>query len=166
MARATKQLTAVKANALRRKGTHADGDGLYLQITATGSKSWPRKAQAIRHHPALPYRDLPAIIAELRSLSGITPRALAFSILTGARTGEVIGTRWSEIDANHRTWTIPATRMKSDRPHTMPSFSRSIDILLELKASQLSEFVFPGRSMLSIYPTWACLCCSGACGRE
>jgi hypothetical protein len=40
MARATKQLTAVKVNALRTKGLHADGDGLYLQITGTGSKSW------------------------------------------------------------------------------------------------------------------------------
>lgn len=102
------------------------------------------KVQTVQHHRALPYRELPALMVELRSLDGITPRALEFTILTAARTGEVIGSRWSEIDTDQRTWTVPASRMKGGKPHTVPLSSRAISLLLDLKAIQLSEFVFPG----------------------
>jgi hypothetical protein len=64
------------------------------------------------HHPALPYRDLPAFLVELRERDGVAARALEFAILTAARTGEVIGAQWQEIDFQARLWVIPADRMK------------------------------------------------------
>lgn len=65
------------------------------------------------HHAALAYRDLPTFLTDLRSREGVAARALEFAILTAARTGEVIGATWPEIDLEGRLWTIPGERMKS-----------------------------------------------------
>jgi integrase len=63
----------------------------------------------------LPWAQIAAFMAELRTREGVAARALEFTILTAARTGEVVGARWSEIDLETRTWVIPAARMKSVR---------------------------------------------------
>ena len=72
------------------------------------------------HHPAMPYPELPAFMAELRKREGVAARALEFAILTAARTGEVIGAHWDEIDLEDKMWTVPAGRMKGGKEHRVP----------------------------------------------
>ena len=85
------------------------------------------KVRAVEHHAALPYAELPAFLATLREQEGIAARALEFLILTAARTGEVIGAQWSEIDLLDKTWTVPAARMKAHREHRVPLSPRALD---------------------------------------
>jgi integrase len=73
-----------------------------------------------RHHNALPYTQLPSFLLELRSRPATAARALEFVILTAARTGEVIGATWEEIDLQAKTWVVPASRMKAEREHIVP----------------------------------------------
>jgi integrase len=92
------------------------------------------------HHKALPWRDLPAFMDQLRAKSSISARALEFTILTAARTSEVIGARWDEIDLKARIWTIPASRMKAKVEHKVALSDRAIEILKGLRSDK--EFVF------------------------
>jgi integrase len=77
-------------------------------------------------------------------MQGVAPRALEFTILTAARSGETLGARWDEIDLQAGLWTVPAERMKAGKGHRVPLSERAIDILKELQRLQTSEFVFPG----------------------
>ena len=101
-----------------------------------------RKVRAVRNHPALPYSDLPAFMGELRSRTSISARALEFAILTAARTGEVIGATWSELDLKAAVWTIPAARMKAGKEHRIPLSERAVELLNSLPRE--GEFVFIG----------------------
>lgn len=87
------------------------------------------RVRKIKHHAALPYAELPAFITELRQREGTAARAFEFMILTAARTGEVIGANWSEIDVDRRIWTIPAERMKAGREHRVPLTPRAMELL-------------------------------------
>ena len=102
-----------------------------------------RKFRAVVHHPALPV-ELPAFMESLRSRSGISPRALEFTILTAARTNEALGARWPEFDLRNAVWTVPATRMKGGREHRVPLPARVVQILLDLESVRTCEFVFAG----------------------
>src|SRR5262249_47698110 len=101
------------------------------------------KVRRVKHHPALPYSELPAFMADLRRRDGISARALEFLVLTAARTGEVIGARWSEVNLADATWTVPATRMKAGREHRVPLSPRALAILEDMPTSG-DAFVFPG----------------------
>jgi integrase len=102
------------------------------------------KAEKDTRHPSLPYSDLPSFIAELRQRHGITPRALEFAILTAARTGEVIGATWSEIDIEARQWIIPAARMKSGREHRVALCEAALAILAAIpRAGKTAARPFP-----------------------
>jgi integrase len=92
----------------------------------------------------LPYDELADFIAELRGQEGIASRALEFLILTAARTGEVIGARWDEIDLGEKMWVVPAARMKAGREHRVPLSAAVAGILEEMKKIRESDFVFPG----------------------
>jgi integrase len=106
------------------------------------------KVRAIEHHAALPYAELPAFLVSLREQQGIAARALEFLILTAARTGEVIGAKWNEIDLLDKTWTLPAARMKAHREHRVPLSAYALAILDEMQAARHRDaahaFVFPG----------------------
>ena len=102
------------------------------------------KVRRIEHHAALPYREIAAFVAELRSQEGIAARALEFAILTAARTGEVIGALWGELDLAVRLWTIPAERMKADKEHRVPLSDAAIAILEDLQRVRQGDYVFPG----------------------
>jgi integrase len=115
------------------------------------------KVRPTKHHAALPYADVPAFMAELRAYDDVPPRnspvrqgvslralALELLILTAARTNEVMGARWSEIDLNAATWTVPAGRMKGGREHRIPLAPRAIAILKQLAEVRLGACVFPG----------------------
>jgi integrase len=92
---------------------------------------------------------MPDFLARLREQEGIAARALEFLILTAARTGEVIGARWSEINLLDKTWTVPAGRMKAHREHRVPLSAHALAILGEMQAARQDKadeaFVFPGR---------------------
>lgn len=95
------------------------------------------------HHPALPYEELPAFMAELRTREGVSLRALEFTILTVAREGMTLGAAWSEIDFAARLWTVPAARMKTGKEHRIPLGPRAVELLGGVMG--LSEqWVFPG----------------------
>jgi integrase len=106
-------------------------------------KTLAKRSRVRAHHDAIAYAELPAFMAELRGKDGASARALEFTILTAARTGEVIGTKWSEIDNSSRIWTIPAARMKSGREHRVPLSDRALEIIGEQPRD--GEFVFAGR---------------------
>src|SRR5262249_32544973 len=104
------------------------------------------KVRRVEHHAALPYAELPGFLASLREQEGIAPRALGFAILTAARTGEVIGARWSEMDLLSKTWTVPPGRMKAGKEHRVPLSGQALAILEEMQPYRQAgdAFVFPG----------------------
>src|SRR5262249_34994940 len=101
-------------------------------------------SKAVEHHAALPYADLPAFMTELRIREGVAAQALEFTILTAARTGEVIGARWDEIDLNAGIWTVPSGRMKAGKEHRNPLNSRAVELLKNLYREDGNDFVFMG----------------------
>lgn len=102
----------------------------------------PGSVAKVDHHPALPYAELPAFAAALAEREGIAARALEFLILTAARTGEVIGATWNEIDFDTKAWTIPAERMKAKKEHRVPLTDRALTILKALPTE--ADYIFPG----------------------
>ncbi len=103
------------------------------------------KIRKVRHHPALHWKDLPEFMGELVSQEGIAPLALQFTILTAARTSEVVNARWEEIDADNAVWAIPGERMKAGRPHRIPLSPQVAKIVEELELAGLSPtWLFPG----------------------
>jgi integrase len=80
----------------------------------------PGKVKQVRHHPALDWRDAPAFMAELTKRGGLGARALAFAVLTAARSGEARGMTWGEVDDAGGAWTVPAARMKAGKEHRVP----------------------------------------------
>jgi len=102
------------------------------------------KVRRVEHHAALPYAELAEFMAKLRQQEGISARALEFAILTVARTGEVIGAKWSEINPAERLWTIPAERMKAGKEHRVPQSDAAMAILEEMQQIRQSDYVFPG----------------------
>jgi integrase len=88
-----------------------------------------RKVAPIRHHAAMPYAELPSFMAKLREQDGTAARALEFLILTAARSGEVLGAQWEEIDLAERTWTIPGSRMKAGKEHRVALSARAVEVI-------------------------------------
>jgi integrase len=93
----------------------------------------PTNGNGRKHHAALPFDDVPLLVAELRADASISALALEFTILSAARTSEVLGATWAEIDLKKRVWVVPAARMKSGREHRVPLSSRAVEILSGLK---------------------------------
>lgn len=102
------------------------------------------KVQKVKHHAALPYAELPAFVAELRSREGVSARALEFVILTAARVSEAVNAQWGEIDFEARVWTIPAERMKAGREHRVPLTREAGAVLGALARERQSDYIFPG----------------------
>jgi integrase len=102
------------------------------------------KVAKVRHHPAMLYADLPAFMQRLRALDSISARALEFTILTAVRTSEAIGATEAEFDLLFKVWTIPAERMKANRPHRVPLSDRVLEILKTTPREANSPYVFPG----------------------
>ena len=106
----------------------------------------PRPLKLTRgHHAAMAYEDVAAFIAKLRMRQATAGLALEFCILTAARSGEVLGLRWSEIDLEKKIWTVPAERMKAGREHRVPLTARAVSILKTLAKTEKGEFVFAGQ---------------------
>jgi integrase len=103
-----------------------------------------RDSKKIVHHPALPYAELPAFMAELTPREGIAAKALMFTILTAARSGESLGARWGEIDLTKKIWTVPASRMKAHVEHAVPLSPAVLRLLTSLPREAGNDFVFVG----------------------
>ena len=106
----------------------------------------PKNGTHKQHHKALPYADVSAALATVRASDAYVPTVLAFEflVLTAARSGEVRGARWNEIDLDARTWTVPGERMKTGREHRVPLSDRAIEILTEARAiNPDSDLIFP-----------------------
>jgi integrase len=103
-----------------------------------------RKIHKVRHQPAMPYRDVPAFMAELRRQTSTSARALEFTVLAAVRTGETTGATWPEIDRAAKIWTIPARRIKAERDHRVPLSDRALAILDDLPREKGNDHVFIG----------------------
>jgi integrase len=95
-----------------------------------------------RHHAALPYSELPAFMTSLAAQEGLSRWALEFLILTAARTSEVTGARWSEIDLLSNLWTVPAQRMKGGKEHRVPLTEQAISVLEAVRPLSDGEYIF------------------------
>jgi integrase len=106
----------------------------------------PKRGKLARgHHAAMVYQDVPTFIGCLRQIDTTSARALEFAILTAARSGEVYGATWTEIEPENRVWVIPAERMKAAREHRVPLCDRALEIIRRMGEVKVGEFVFPGR---------------------
>jgi integrase len=106
----------------------------------------PRRSALSRgHHAAMPYEEVAAFVAKLRERETPPLLALELCILTAARSGEILGMRWSEIDLEKKIWTVPAARMKAAREHRVPLSLRAVAILRKLEKHKVGDFVFPGQ---------------------
>jgi integrase len=91
------------------------------------------KVRKVEHHAALPYAEIPAFMAKLREQDGVSARALEFAILTAARTGEVLGATWDEINWTDKAWTIGGARMKAGNEHRVPLCTGALTVLQKLE---------------------------------
>lgn len=103
----------------------------------------PNKAAKVKHHAALPYAEMGPFMIELRKREGSGARALEFAILTAARSGEVRGATWDEIDLANRLWVIPAARMKMEREHRVPLSDAAVELLESLPRVEDEVLIFP-----------------------
>ena len=110
----------------------------------------PKRSEVakVEHHPALPWREVPTFVTTaLAGEDGVSGMALRFLIATAARTGEVLGAKWGEIDLKGKIWIVPAERMKAGREHRVPLNDIAMSVLL--KMAELDQrpdgHVFPGQ---------------------
>ncbi len=104
-----------------------------------------KKVAPVVHRAALPYREVGQFMADLKRITDTSARVLEFQILTAARSGEVTGARWDEIDITARLWTIPGARMKAGKDHRVPLSPAALAVLERQVELRENEFVFSGR---------------------
>jgi integrase len=132
-------LDAAKAQGLRSGENPARWRGHLDQLL-------PKRQRLTRgHYAAMSYTDVPAFMADLQAREATAALALEFAILTAARSGEVLGARWAELDLDRAVWTVPASRMKGGREHRVPLSRRALKIIKTMHETRDGEFVFPGR---------------------
>lgn len=103
----------------------------------------PSKVAKVEHHAAVDVDAVAGFISTVRQLNGMGARALEFLVLTAARSGEVRGATWNEIDIDAAVWTIPSDRMKAGREHRVPLSRQAIKLLRTIPRIDGSELVFP-----------------------
>ncbi len=108
-----------------------------------------KKIAAVVHHPAIPWQQIAAFLADLRKRDGSAALALEFTILTAARTGETLGARWTEIDMAEAVWVVPAERMKMKKEHRVPLSDAALAVLRKAADMRTNRApnapVFPGQ---------------------
>ena len=101
------------------------------------------KKHRVRHHPAMPFTDVPDFVRRLREQAGVSSRCLEFTILTAARTNEATNARRDEFDLANAAWTIPGSRMKTKREHRVPLSPRAMEIVRAMLGDG-REYLFAG----------------------
>ncbi|MBN9452930.1 MAG: integrase arm-type DNA-binding domain-containing protein [Bosea sp.] len=104
----------------------------------------PGKVSKTKHRKALPYDDISEFMPKLRSLGGISARALEFTILTASRPGEVFKAKADEIDLHAGVWIKPPEHMKSGIEHRVPLSGRAIEILKSVPKEEGNKHLFAG----------------------
>ena len=140
-----------KVQGLRDGENPARWKGHLSELLPEVAKVAKRQRQAAgrtEHHEALPYADLPNFFARLQAMRGGVASALEFTILTCARTSEVLKADWSELDLAERVWTIPAARMKAGKEHRVPLSDAALAIL-ETRKDQARPFAYEQMAMLT-----------------
>jgi integrase len=142
-------LDAAKANGQRAGENPARWRGHLDKLLAK------RQRLTRGHHAAMAYAELPAFMRRLRERqAGSVPAlALELAIPTAARSGEVLGMRWNEIDEAAKVWAVPPARMKAGREHRIPLSARALAVLAEAGKARTGEFVFPGRGARALSST-------------
>lgn len=151
------RLEAVFAEAITRgfRNTAPNGDMIHIKnpaqwdnnlaTMAAFKKSTNKRASRVRHHPSLPYRELPAFFSQLEQRPSNAALALRLTILTACRTSEILGGHWTEFDLVRALWTIPASRMKADRDHVVPLSRPAVALLQAIPRFDGHPFVFVGK---------------------
>lgn len=103
----------------------------------------PNKVTVVEHHAALPHTEVGAFMVDLRQMDGTGAKALEFAILTAARSGEVRGATWAEIDLDASVWVIPAGRMKMRKEHRVPLSDEALVLLNALPRIEDTDLLFP-----------------------
>ena len=132
-------LDAAKVKDLRSGENPARGRG-HLDLLL------PKRGKVeVKHHAALPFKDVAAFMVQLRQRPALAARALEFTILTAARSGETRGMTWGEIDFAERLWTIPGERMKARAEHQVPLTGAALAVLAAVKPEKAppGALVFP-----------------------
>tara|TARA_R110000787_G_scaffold13410_4_gene42122 strand:- start:5569 stop:6816 length:1248 start_codon:yes stop_codon:yes gene_type:complete len=129
-------LDAAKARGYREGENPARWRGHIAQIL-------PARSRLTRgHHKAMPYEAISAFVGALGNRKAVAALALEFTILTAARTGEVIGATWDEVDLDKAIWTVPSSRMKAGKEHRVPLPPRAVEILKSTQGLR-KEWLFP-----------------------
>lgn len=151
------RLEAVFAEAIPKgfRNTTPSGDVIHtknpaqwennLAAMAAFRKSAAKRLIKVRHHPSLPYQQLPAFYSGLEGRPSDAALALRLVILTACRTSEALGALWIEIDLDKALWTIPATRMKSERDHIIPLSRAAVTLLKAMPRLDGHPYVFAGK---------------------
>jgi len=108
----------------------------------------PRRKLSRGHHAAMPFSEVPDVVAKLRETRSTSNLALEFAILTAARSGEVMGAVWPEVDLRKKLWTVPGARMKGGREHHVPLTDRAVEIIENMKVARNREhgdYIFSGQ---------------------
>jgi integrase len=117
----------------------------HLDVILPGRK----KRGGVKHHAAMAYQDVPEFVRSLKGRLSTAARALHFLILTAARTGEVLGATWKEIDLEAKVWTVPADRMKAGAEHRVPLTPAAIAVLnaVAIHGKAPDAYVFPSQKV-------------------
>lgn len=134
-------LSSAKAKGLREGENPATWKGHLDQLL-------PKRQRLTRgHHAALPFNDMAEFFGNLSAKSATTARALQFLILTAARSGEVLGATWSEVDLDRGLWVVPASRMKAGKEHRVPLSEAALNVLKSVGVGLRPEdYLFWGKS--------------------
>lgn len=103
----------------------------------------PTKVAKVKHHPAVPVADAPAVCTDIAGMQGTAARALLFQVFTACRSGEARGATWGEIDLTQQLWTISAQRMKGKREHRVPLSRQAVELLQALPVIDDCDYLFP-----------------------
>lgn len=103
----------------------------------------PDKVAPVKHHVAVPFAKLPAVYRQIAAVQGQSALALRFLILTAARSGEVRGMVWSEVDLEAGVWIVPAARMKGKKEHRVPLSRQAVELLRAQPRVDEIDHVFP-----------------------
>jgi integrase len=133
-------LDAAKARGLRSGDNPARWKGHLDHLLPRISK-----LRTVEHFAAIDYHAMSEFMAGLREQSGPAPAALDFTILTAARSGQVMGATWDEIDLDQKLWMIPAERTKARKEHRVPLSDVAMAVLADMAAIRMNEYVFPGQ---------------------
>lgn len=148
-ARRIKHRIGVVLDFARAKGWRETGSP-----TTEIARALPKVLREKRHQPAMPYAEIPGFLAQLAETgaSDATKAALEILILCAARTSEVLGARWGEVDLDQAVWTVPGSRMKGGKPHAVPLAPRAVALFRAMREdhSGVGDLVFeakPGKPL-------------------